>query len=334
MENWMDISRVDTQKSRLERICWPYDKYPKLPQLMAGSEVVLLDAEGPGVVTNIHAAHMNVLDGVIDVKSAGDPQAAKSIQIEITYDGKDRPDISMPFYDFLGDPDGSCDYFHTVYVSKVPVSHNFRLPMPFKKHIRIVLKNPTDTHVISYTEAQWKKLESLPNDVGYLHACYNRGTFTAPEEIPLLADVCGPATLKAHWLKLSTDDKHAWNGEFICEANQEFYVDGEASPCLEYLGTEDLYGHSWGLGSASSDGYSVILPSHPTDIRTDIFMLRCRTIDSIGFTQSLRLKMDYSSDYFSKDSTNPLHKQGTFANRERLSFDIDYKSCLYYYQQQ
>jgi len=331
MENWTDIARVDPDRSRLERVCWPYDKYPQMPQLMAGSEIVLLDTDGPGVVTNLHASKMDVLDGVIDVKSAGDPEAVKKILIEITYDGKDTPDISMPYYDFLGDPDGTCGYFSTVYLSKVPVSHNFRLPIPFREHIRIVLKNPTDTHIISYTDLQWKKLEKLPEETGYLRVCYTTGTFTAPEEVVRLADISGTGTLKAHWLQLGTDDPHARDGEFVCEANQEFYVDGEETPSLEYLGTEDLYGHSWGLGAVSCDGYADILMNHPSDTRTEIAMHRCRTIDSVGFRKHLALNMDYSADYFAKDSKNPLHLQGVFAPRERLSFDIDYKSCLYYY---
>lgn len=331
MENWMDTARVDAGRSKLERVCWPYDKYPELPQLMAGSEIVLLDAEGPGVVTNLHASKMDVLDGVIDVKSAGDPDAVKKVLIEITYDGHETPDISMPYYDFLGDPNGNCSYFSTVYFSKVPISHNFRLPMPFRKHIRIVLKNPTDTHIISYTDLQWKKLDSLPEDVGYLRVCYERGSFSAPEEVVTLGEIGGKGTLKAHWLHLGTEDKHAWDGEFICEANQEFYIDGEETPSLEYLGTEDLYGHSWGLGVVSCDGYAGILLSHPSDTRTEVDMCRCRTVDSVGFAKSLKLKMDYSADYFSKTSTNPLLRQGVFAPRERISFDIDYKSCLYYY---
>ncbi len=332
MENWMETAKIDTRKSRLERVCWPYDKYPEMPELMAGSEITLLDAEGPGVVTNLHAADVVVMDPSLAVSKIVDMEAPKKVLIEITYDHHDTPDISMPFFDFLGDPDGGCEYYRTVYFAKVRVARNFRLPLPFQKHIRIVLKNPTQTDLMSYTDLQWKQLEALPEDVGYLKVCYNTGTMRAPEEVITLADIQSAGTLKAHWLSLGSDDKHAWEGEFVCEANQEFTIDGEERPSIEYLGTEDVYAHSWGLGGVSCDGYSGILRmEHPTDTRTEIAMLRCRTIDSISFEKSLKIVMDYSQEYFAKDSRNPKHKMGVFAPRDRVSFDIDYKSCLYYY---
>jgi len=332
MSNWMDTARLDTRPSRLERICWPYDKYPDMPQLLAGAEITLLDADGPGVVTNLHAAAMGCLDGILGTCSAHEPDAHTRIIIEITYDNHQTPDISMPLYAFLGDPLGNSDRYRTIYFAKVQDAHNFRLPIPFDRHIKIVFKNPTQTDIISYTDLQWKKLDVLPEDCGYLRIAYRKAAMQAPEDVPVLADIADRGTVKAHWLCLGTDLENASGGEFICEANQEFYIDGEDHPSLEYLGTEDLYAHSWGLGSSSCDGYSVITGvQHPREGRTEVTMLRCRTEDAIGFNKSLRLKMDYSQDYFSHASTNPLLKTGVFAPRPRLSFLIDYQSCVYYY---
>ena len=45
MSAWSDIARLDKDHSFLERVCWPYDKYPDMPELKAGAQIVLLDAD-------------------------------------------------------------------------------------------------------------------------------------------------------------------------------------------------------------------------------------------------------------------------------------------------
>ena len=332
MQEWTDIARVEREKSYLERVCWPYDKYPELPQLTAGAKIVLIDTDGPGVVTNIHSSRMDFLDDVLDTTSAREPDAYQKVMIDITYDHHTAPDISMPLCEFLGDIDGVCSFYRTIYFSKVAYSHNFRLPIPFQKHIRITLTNTSNTDLISYTELQWKKLESLPADVGYLRTAYWAGNVCVPEECVTLCDVHGAGTVKAHWLALGTDLDLAWDGEYICEGNQEFYVDGEENPSLEYLGTEDVYGHSWGFaGTGGDDHTQIIRMDHPTETRTEIAMLRCRSCDSVSFQKELKVVLDYRDEYYAASSKNPLHKQGVFAARKRTSYPLSIRSCFYYY---
>lgn len=332
MNNWQDIARVETARSRLERITWPYDKYPDMPQLLAGKEITLLDAQGPGVVTNLHVADYSCLDGVIDTVSANEKDASHRILIEITYDHRDKPDISMPLYAFLADVHNRFGVYSSIYFSRVKTAHNFRLPLPFREHIKIVLKNPTATDFIGYADLQWKQLDALPEDMGYLYVDYRDFTFRAPEDVAVLADIEGAGTVKAQWLCLSSDLPLAVNGEYICEGNQEFYIDGETTPSIEYLGTEDAYGHSWGLGPVSGDGYALLSGvCHPEEGVTEVSMLRCRTEDSISFARSLRLLLDYSQDYVSEYSVNPLLQKGVFGPRKRVHFDISCQSCTYYY---
>ncbi len=326
---WENTARIETGRARLARICWPYDKYPDMPQLTAGSEVVLLDEDGPGVVTNLHSSAMYHMGG------EKNPAAYRQVEIEITYDRHAEPDIRMPLCDFLADVDGDCECFNTVYFSKVRFSHNFRLPMPFRSHIRIVLRNPTKTDLMGYTDLQWKQLCELPEDVGYLYTAYRADRLQIPEQTAQLCRIDGRGTLRAHWFSIGTDCALAKNGEYVCEGNQEFYVDGEQAPSLEYLGTEDVYSHSWGFAGTGGDGYAAITRmDHPTPERTQLAMLRCRTIDAIPFERSLRLELDYRDEFFAFASKNPLHTWEVLGDRPRASFNIDYKSCLYYYVQE
>lgn len=331
--DWEKIARRDESRSYLERVCWPYDKYPDMPQLTAGSEIVLLDADGPGVVTNLHSSKMDCLDGVLGTVSACEPDAYARVMIEVTYDHREKPDISMPLCAFLADPGGNCDHYAVRYFSKVREAHNFRLPMPFREHIRIVLKNPTQTDLIGYTDLQWKRLAHVPENAGYLYADYRSGVLRIPEQVGTLSDIQGNGTVRAHWFGIACESPLAQKGEYVCEGNQEFYIDGEATPSLEYLGSEDVYSHSWGMGCTGGDtDAAIIRMTHPTPQRTEIAMLRCREEDSIGFRKSMKILLDYREDYFAKDGKNPLLKKGVFADRPRVSFDMEFEHCVYYYR--
>lgn len=332
MNDWTKIARVEKERSYVNRISWPFDKYPDMPLLDAGSELTLLEAEGPGVVTCIHAAKLEMKDWILHTTSAAEPDAPNRMMIEITYDHHETPDISMPLMAFLGDSTGYADRYSTVYFAKVAEAMNCRLPVPFRKHIKIVIKNPTKTDLVSYMDIQWKKLDAIPEDCGYLRVCHTKGKAKIPDQVLELANISGAGTVKAQWFGLGCNQQFAWDSEVICEGNQEFYLDGEQTPSLEYLGSEDAYCHSWGMAQGSSDGYAAITEkSHPTDTRTQITMLRCRTEDSISFQSSLKLLVDYTQDYLSMATTNPLMEQGVFADRARVSFWMDYESCIYYY---
>ena len=106
--------------------------------------------------------------------------------------------------------------------------------MPFRRHIRIEVENPTDSKFGGYTEIQKKS-------------------------------------------------------DLICEGNQEIYLDGSKEPQMEYLGTEDGYGYSWGMaGGIQSDHYAAITRIDDYKAGGLFTMLRCRGIDTISFDKSCR----------------------------------------------
>jgi hypothetical protein len=319
-------------QTHLERACWPYDKYPDLPQLTAGARVALLDADGPGVVTNLHASRMAYLADVLGTGGLREPDAPARPVIEVTYDHADEPQIRLPLVDFLGDPEGCGAVYATRYFAKVWDAANLRLPLPFGDHVRIEIVNPSQTDLIGYLDLQWQELPRLPEGCGRLCVDYRRGTARFPEDIVTLCDVRGPGAIVAHWLTLATDLEQARDGEYVCEGNQEFYLDDAAAPQLEYLGTEDLYGNSWGFRGPVSDGYAAIL-RHDTDAAgvTTIGMLRCREADRVTFDRRCRVLLDHTAEFYAANSANPFHAQGVFAGRPRLSYEASYRSCFYYY---
>jgi hypothetical protein len=251
----------------------------------------------------------------------------------VFYDEETTPSIEMPFMDFLCDIECSSSFFHTIYFSKVKYSHNFRLQMPFGKHIKIEIENPTDSDLFGYMEIQWEIVPSLPENCGYLYVDYRTGTSHIPFDVIELCEINKKGAIVAHWLQIESEHPCCANGEMLCEGNNEIYLDSDHKPALEYLGTEDYYGYSWGFAETASDLYTVILKKDELcDGGSRIALLRCRDTDTIRFRQSCRVKMDYTQEYFSAISVNPIHKMQQYQQCGTKDFQAKYISSYYYYK--
>ena len=313
--DWQSLTSVGGgTQSRLQPSHWRYDKYPELPEVTPKSKTVLLDVDGPGVVTALHVS-----------KYVGGDQ--DQLILRVWYDGEKTPAIEMPWMDFLGDVEAKTAHFSTVYFSHGKEAHNFRLPMPFRKHIRIEVENPTDKKFTGSTDVQWEKMKTLPAATGYLRVAYRTGAPTIPETKIEVCNIKGPGVIVAHWLQIQADHPKTVNSDLICEANQELYLDGSPTPQLEYLGTEDCYGFSWGMGGGiQSDSYAAIIRIDRWKSGGLFALLRCRATDKINFGTSCRWVINYQNEFF---STPELTQQPNL--RDRASFPMPYRSAVYYY---
>jgi len=319
-ERWQEISAVRDRKTHLVPATWTLDKYPDAPTLKPHAKVTLLDQKGPGVVTLLHVSDY-----------AG--PSGKMI-LRVWYDKADKPAIEMPLMDFLGDIQPGVKPYHTLYFSRVRKSHNFRLPMPFRKHIRIEVENPTAKGLFGYTEVQWDEVRRIPADCGYLRVAYQSGRFKFPHEDLILCDIKSPGAIVAHWLQLEADHKACSGGQGICEGNHEIYLDGDTEPTYESLGAEDFYGHSWGFGGSESDFYTAIVRHERTPKGgTRAAMVRVRDTDKITFRKSCRIRFTYKHDlgepYNHKTGKGKAPALQPFVDGTSLS--APYRSCIYYY---
>ena len=314
-DDWQQLTAVGGgAQSRLAFSHWPNDKYPQLPELTPKSKTVMLDADGPGLVTLFHVSKYH----------GGDPD---KLVLRVWYDGEEKPSIEMPWMDFLGDVEARTAHFSTVYFSHVKESHNFRLPMPFRKHIRIEVENPTDKGFGGYSDIQWEKVKALPKGTGYLYVDYRTGAPTIPEETIEVCSLRRPGAIVAHWLQVQADRPETVNSDLICEANQEITLDGGPTPQMEYLGSEDLYGFSWGMGGGiQSDHYAAITRMERWKSGGLFTMLRCRGADRIRFESSCRWVINYQQEFFSSLTKNPRHQ-----TTPKKSFPMPFRSCVYYY---
>jgi len=317
--NWLQISAVPDAKTHVVPRTWPLDKYPDTPTLKPHAKVTVLDQKGPGVVTFFHVSDY----------ARGD---ASKLVLRVWYDGLEKPAIEMPLMDFLGDIQGATKPYHTIYFSRVRASHNFRLPMPFREHIRIEIENPTDADLLGYMEVQWDAVPSIPKECGYLRVAYMAGQFQFPHEDLVLCDIRSPGTIVAHWLQLEGDDPACAGGQGTCEGNHEIYLDGDKEPTGECLGAEDFYGHSWGFPGLESDGHCAIIRNERTPHGgTLAAMVRTRDTDKISFRKSCLIRLTYKHDlgepFNGKTGKAPALKP--FVGGKSLT--VPYRSCIYYY---
>jgi len=287
------------------------------PRLTAGSTVRIFEAEGPGVISCLHASMLLSSEANCQEESAARNQDAQDVVIRVLYDGQSEPSIEMPFMDFLADVQCQSDYFKTVYFSKVKWSHNMRLPMPFRKSIVIELENQAAHDLNGYTDVQWEPVDAVPDDCGYLFADYCSGVLQSVEPITLFR-YQGAGRIAAHWLQYESEKTRPL-GDWICEADQQIFLDGEAEPALNYLGSEDVYGFSWGFHRHDGDGLCATLKSEeiqPAGAR--IAALRCRTNDAIRFRNSCRWILTYENDPAAIEVLG--------------NSPIPYRHCVYYYR--
>jgi hypothetical protein len=324
MNHWHEIASIGKAASRMVPSTWPYDKYPEMPELDAGKTVTLIDQDGPGMVSCLHISNyydkQKILQG---------PEAAQGLVLRAWYDRAPQPAIEMPLMDFLADIQADSAFFSTLYFSKVKHSHNFRLPIPFRRHLRITLENTSTLDLIGYSEVQWEAVDDIPADCGYLRVDARSGIMRVPQEPVTLWDLTGPGAVAAHWLQFESDDPLCPGGELLCEGNQEIYLDQEdrdPTPALEYLGTEDFYGFSWGFKEVQSDFYVAILKRQDlSGGGARIALLRTRAGDRIQFQRSCKLVLNYTHD--ANCQINSRVRQAG----EKGGIFAPYRSCVYWY---
>ena len=320
-ERWVEISTVKDQKTHMIPATWTLDKYPDAETLKPHSRITLLDQEGPGVVTLFHAS---------DYYGGDDSR----LILRIWYDGASEPSVEMPLMDFLGDIQSATMPYSTIYFSHVRKSHNFRLPMPFGKHIRIEVENPSNDNLLGYMDIQWDEVKEIPGNSGYLRVAYQKGHFQFPHQELILCDIQSPGTIVAHWLQLEGDHESCANGQGICEGNHEIYLDDDTKPTCESLGTEDFYGHSWGFSGVESDFYEAIVLYEQTPRGgSRVAMVRTRDTDRITFRRSCNIILTYKHDlgepYNYETGKGKAPALQPFLNG--TSLQVPYSSCIYYY---
>ena len=204
--------------------------------LESGEKVVLADIAGPGRVRHLWMTF-----------PPGPPEQMRAMWMEVFYDGRAEPSISVPCLDFFGLPHGRT----THYVSAMTAAHEGRgfnayFPMPFRRQLRIELTNSSSLALPLYYQIDYT-LEPVENDVGYLHVLFNReNPTTLRRDFVIASGLKGPGRLLGTVVGVRVlQDDMSWFGE----GEVKIYRDGDDThPTICGTGLEDYVGTAWGLG--------------------------------------------------------------------------------------
>jgi len=336
------IARLKRQhKSGMTNGGWPYDAYQDLETLDAGKSITIAEIEGPAIITHIHITrHLFVVskdNKLLEAESKA--LAARGVIFEVYYDGNPSPAVRVPLADFFVDGcGGRADDFTTPFVEVAPESYNCFIPMPFKKSVKVVLRNDTDYNVVNYSCVEFERLPKWEDDLAYFHATWKRFAFQLRDTTDInFFHIDGRGHLLGRAWNICTDEPYFQNFYLVMEGNNEVRIDGEAEPSIDYLGSECSFGLCWGFlrkFNGLYSGINYLNREDPTPSMTSVY--RFRKDDVIRFDKSIDWRVDWSNEFQSRHH-DPKIVAGFRKNIDDLCKKdrcwIDYAITTYWYQE-
>lgn len=207
--------------------------------IKAGERKVMMDYEGAGVINRIW---LTIIER--------SPASLRSIYIEMYWDGADKPAVAVPLGDFFGIGLGRRTAFQSaLFTDPEGKSFNCFVPMPFKKHAKIVFVNESKHDQLLFFDVNLTKVKKHPKDIAYFHAHWNSSTNgKLGEDFEILPKVKGKGRFLGTNLSIIADKIYGdtWFGE----GEVKTWLDGDIEyPTLVGTGTEDYIGSAWNLGA-------------------------------------------------------------------------------------
>jgi hypothetical protein len=210
-----------------------------------GKTHVLLDANGPGVITHMWITFL----GPEPQEWAPDGAANhQEMLLRIYYDGNTRPAVESPVGDFFAACFGKRSAINSIpVVNDDGDSYNCFWKMPFRKSIRIEIVNESEKQIrLLYYNIDWIKKDKISEDTPYFYAQYRQEY---------------PVEQGKHYTILETKGKGHYVGtvlavrsrspEWFGEGDEIIAIDGEKRPSIQGTGTEDYFLSAWGLKTCS-----------------------------------------------------------------------------------
>ena len=307
---------------------WKYDSYPELESLDAHKSMTIAEIKGPAVITNLHSTqHL-----VQDTELTAEQQSALSVRgiiLEIYFNENPIPTVRVPLGDFFADGClGQAEDFTSLFIEKAPKSYNCFIPMPFEKSARVVLVNETKYDLMNYSFIEFEKLDSWNENHGYFHATWKRFAFQLNDNTNQhFFHVDGKGHLVGRSYSICTDEPMFKGFYYVMEGNNEVRIDGEDKPRVDYLGTEDSFGFSWGFQKVFKGLYNGMNFVHLVK-PTLLSIYRFRGNNTIGFNKSIDLRINWANDFTDKKI---FLKRISRINSKGRGW-IDYATTYYWYQ--
>jgi D-arabinan exo alpha-(1,3)/(1,5)-arabinofuranosidase (non-reducing end) len=253
-------------------------------RIATGETVVLADIAGPGRVRHIWMTFM-----------AAPPEEMRAVTLQVFYDERAEPSISVPCLDFFGLPHGRMVHCVTAMTAvQEGRGLNSYFPMPFAKNIRIELTNAGTRAITLYYQVDYT-LERFADDAGYLHVSFRReNPTTLKRDFTIAEGFKGPGRFLGCVVGVRVlPDEMIWYGE----GEFKFFRDGDADlPTICGTGLEDYVGTAWGMGAhtAPAQGAPLVVappadPGSPIPPKPDfVGFYRWHLADPMVFQREMR----------------------------------------------
>jgi len=310
---------------------WAYDAYPELETLDAGRSITVAEIEGPAVITRFHSTCHFVKPPAAEEQQSPELNAlcARGIVLEVYYNEVETPAVRVPLGDFFADGcGGRAAYFSTPFIEKSRDAYNCFIPMPFKGHARVVLRNDTAFGFMNYSFVEFERLPAWNDSLGYFHATWRRWALPVCFETDeRFLKIEGRGHLIGRAWSVATDEPQFPEFGFVMEGNNGVFVDGETKPRADYLGSEDSFGYSWGfrgLSAGHRSGINVIQQKNPSLLSIYEF----RDVNAIPFMKSLEWRVNWRHEF----RGNQEIRDRIAARRRADGCWVDYATTHYWYQ--
>ncbi|MBP7748119.1 MAG: DUF2961 domain-containing protein [Phycisphaerae bacterium] len=285
-----------------------------------GVTKVLLDEQGPGVITHIW---MTFLGPEPQDWAKNGSANHQEMLLRIYYDGRERPGVEAPVGDFFANGFGQRRA-----VISVPVvvedadSYNCFWRMPFRKSIRIEIVNESEKPIsLLYYNIDWIKLNTLPDDTPYFYAQYRQEYPVVGGRDYLILETQGKGHYVGTVLSVRTRSP-SWFGE----GDEKIYIDGESKASIWGTGTEDYFLSAWGLQTTSTPYFGTPYFDQWGVVGSRTCAYRWHIHDPLVFNTGIKVTIEHYG-WISPDE-NPEYKTHSWNERQD-----DYSSVAFWYQQ-
>jgi hypothetical protein len=284
-----------------------------------GETHVLMDEQGPGVITHIWITFLGPEPQAWAPKGSANHQ---EMLLRIYWDGNERPAIEAPVGDFFA----NCFGRRSEVVS-LPVivedadSYNCFWHMPFRKSARIEIENQSENPIgLLYYNIDWIKKDHLADDTPYFYAQYRQEYPAQQGQDYVVLDTQGKGHYVGTVLGVRTRSP-SWFGE----GDEKIYIDGEAKPSIWGTGTEDYFLSAWGLKTTGTPYFGVPYFDQWGIVGGHTSAYRWHVSDPLVFNTGIKVTFEHFG-WISPDE-NPDYKSTSWNERED-----DYASVAFWYQ--
>ena len=239
-----------------------------------GETKTLLDINGQGIIQRIW----------LTVNRS--PIMLRSLRLKMFWDGETKPAVDVPMGDFFVYNLGKDVPFQSEFFSSGEGrSFNCFIPMPFRKHAKIILTNEGKETCMLFYDVDFL-MTNVPADALYFHAYRSRKwTGNLGEDFEMLPKINGKGRFLGVSVGLNVDSSYGktWWGE----GEVKMYLDGDAKyPTINGTGSEDYLGSAWGLGKFVNRYQGCTIAS---DSAREYNFYRWHVPDAIYFNKDIRV---------------------------------------------